>query len=255
MDLESPIKTIIVDDEPLARKRLVKLLDGDKEVDISAVCENGMEAIEQINGQQPQLVFLDIQMPGVDGFEVLQEVEADDMPIIIFVTAYDEYALKAFKVHALDYLMKPFKKERFKEALDRAKQDIAQRLQPPLDQKIKKLLKYVEEDSDSLPRILVKSSERYFFLKTNQIDWIEAAGNYVCIHAAGKKHLIRETMTNIEQKLDSDTFFRIHRSAIVNVDKIKELEKWFHGDYKVILENGEKLTMSRNYKQLLEQFS
>lgn len=252
--MDSPISTIIVDDEPLACKRLVSLLEEDNDIKIIAVCGNGKEAIEQIREKKPELLFLDIQMPEIDGFEVLQQIDGYLMPVVIFVTAYDEYALRAFEVHALDYLMKPFNKKRFKEAVSRVKNIIAYEQTSSIDQKVNKLLSYVSDDK-SLSRILVKSSDRYFFLKSENIIWIEAAGNYVRVHTADKSYLIRETMVNMEEKLDSDIFFRIHRSTIVNVDKVQELEKWFHGDYRVEMVNGEKLTMSRNYKQLLEQFN
>ncbi|MCW9705976.1 LytR/AlgR family response regulator transcription factor [Fodinibius salsisoli] len=252
--MESQIRTIIVDDELLACRRLEKLLKEDKEIDITAVCKNGVEAIEQIHEKNPDLLFLDIQMPEINGFEVLQHIETDLMPATIFVTAYNEYALKAFEVHALDYLMKPFSKSRFNEALGRVKNIIAREAQSNIDEKVDQLLKFVHND-EPLSRILVKSSDHYSFLKSEDIVWIEAAGNYVRIHTSSKKHLIRETMTNMVEKLDSNLFFRIHRSTIVNVEKVKELEKWFHGDYKVVMDNGEKLTMSRNYKELLDRFS
>lgn len=252
--MDSPINTIVVDDEPLACKRLVNLLDEDKDIDIVAVCGNGKEAIEQIQEKKPALLFLDIQMPEIDGFEVLRQIDGHLMPVVIFVTAYDEYALRAFEVHALDYIMKPFNKNRFKDAVRRVKEIIAQEKQSAIDQKVDKLLDYVGNER-ALSRILVKSSDRYFFLKSENIIWIEAAGNYVRVHSPAKNYLIRETMTNMEEKLDSDIFFRIHRSTIVNVDKVQEMEKWFHGDYRVVMENGDKLTMSRNYKQLLDRFS
>lgn len=252
--METKIKAIVVDDEPLACKRLKKLLSEDDEIEVVAVCENGMEAIEQINNKEPDLVFLDIQMPEISGFDVLQNIDGE-MPVTIFVTAYDEYALKAFEVHALDYLMKPFKEERFRNSLNRAKETIEQGKEMLVNDKIDDLLKYLDPDQEPLSRILVKSSDRYFFINDNEIDWIESEGNYVRIHTGDKSYLIRETMINMEAKLDSDTFFRIHRSTIINVDKVKEMEPWFHGDYKVIMYNGEKLTLSRNYKELLKRFS
>lgn len=249
------IRTLVVDDEPLACKRLEKLLQEDKEIELVKLCANGEEAIKEIENEQPDLVFLDIQMPEINGFEVLQNIDPDKTPLIIFVTAYDEYALKAFDVHALDYLMKPFKKERFTESLNRAKTALKQGSRAAINTKIENLLEYLEPTGEGLSRILVKSSGRYFFLKTKDIDWIESAGNYVRIHSGGNNYLIRETMINMEKKLDSDTFFRIHRSTIINVEKVKELEQWFHGDYQVVMYNEEKLTMSRNYKKLLDKFS
>lgn len=253
--MDKKIKTVVVDDEPLACKRLEKLIKEDEEIELISTCANGEEAIRQINEEQPDLVFLDIQMPEINGFDVLQNIEQGKVPLIIFVTAYDEYALKAFEVHALDYLMKPFKKERFFESLNRAKKALKKNNRAVINNKIENLLEFLEPARGSLSRILVKSSGRYFFLKTTDIDWIESAGNYVRIHSGGNNYLIRETMINMEKKLDSDTFFRIHRSTIINVNKVKELEQWFHGDYQVIMYNEEKLTMSRNYKELLEKFS
>lgn len=253
--MKRSIRTIIVDDEPLACKRLAKLLKEDEEVEVVEICANGQEAIEQINEKEPDLVFLDIQMPEINGFEVLQNIESEKVPIVIFVTAYDEYALKAFEVHALDYLMKPFNKERFQDSLERAKASIKNDSNKQIGEKIESLLEYMDPEEGALKRILIKTSNRYFFLKTIDIDWIESAGNYVRIHSGNSNYLIRETMINMEKKLDSEQFFRIHRSTIINVDKVKELEQWFHGDYQVIMYNEEKLTMSRNYKELLEKFS
>lgn len=249
------IRAIVVDDEPLACKRLVKLLNEEEDVEVVEVCANGKEAIDEINEQDPDLVFLDIQMPEINGFEVLQHIESDRVPAIIFVTAYDEYALKAFEVHALDYLMKPFNKARFRDSLQRAKNSIKSNGNTEVGEKIENLLEYLNPGQDSLSRILIKTSSRYFFLKADEIDWIESAGNYVRIHSGKNNYLIRETMINMEKKLDDDKFFRIHRSTIINVEKVKELEQWFHGDYQVIMYNDEKLTMSRNYKDLLERFS
>ena len=253
--MDKKIRTVVVDDEPLACKRLEKLLKEDNEIDLLKLCANGEEAIEVISSDEPDLVFLDIQMPEINGFEVLQQIDEDKVPLIIFVTAYDEYALKAFEVHALDYLMKPFKKERFYESLERAKKVLQHDNRAQIHGKIENLLAYLDDSGGPLTRILVKSSGRYFFLKAEDIDWIESSGNYVRIHSGGKNYLIRETMKNMEKKLDSDTFFRIHRSTIINVEKVKELEQWFHGDYQVIMYDDQKLTMSRNYKELLEKFS
>lgn len=252
--MENRIKTVVVDDEPLACKRIVKLLEPDEEIELTAVCSNGEEAIQEINNNRPDLVFLDIQMPEIDGFNVLQNIKTDNPPAIIFVTAYDEYALKAFEVHALDYLLKPFKETRFRRALNRAKESIRQEDGSAIHKKVQSLLDSFDSSNKHLSRLMVKSSGRFFFLNVGEIDWIESAGNYVRIHTGGKNYLIRDTMLNMENKLDSDTFFRIHRSAIVNIAKVKELEQWFHGDYMVIMNNGKKLTMSRNYKELLQRF-
>lgn len=252
---EKKIKALIIDDEPLACKRIVTLLEEYDQVEVAAVCHNGMEAINEIKNKNPELIFLDIQMPEIDGFEVLRHIDTDSLPCVIFVTAYDEYALKAFEVHALDYLLKPFKKERFGEALARAQNTINREKATDFTNKVERLLVSLETSKDVLSRIMVESSGQYFFLDIDEVEWIESAGNYVEIHAGDRSYLIRETMVNMERKLDSNIFFRIHRTAIVNINFIKALEKWFHGDYKITLMNGEELTMSRNYKKLLKQFT
>jgi len=248
------IKTIIVDDEPLACKRMGNLLKEDADVEIIDICKNGKEAIESINENKPALVFLDIQMPEVDGFDVIKNINPDPTPVIVFVTAYDEYAVRAFEVNAFDYLLKPFKPERLEDALQRAKKVIRDTPENVLNEKISDLIDTLKESDHHIKRLMVKSSGQYFFLKVNDIEWIEAAGNYVRIHSDHKKYLIRNTMVNMAKKLDPKSFYRIHRSSIVNINKVKSMEKWFHGDYKVKMQSGEELTMSRNYKELLERF-
>lgn len=247
-----PIRTLIVDDEPLARRRLQKLLQDDREIEVIGLCENGEQAIKTINHEHPELVFLDVQMPVIDGFEVLRQVEAGHYPVIVFVTAYDEYALKAFEVHALDYLLKPFDRARFQRALKRAKSHIRSSALESTNHRLEEMLKQLQ--SDVISRVMVKSNGRVFFVDVDDIDWIEASGNYVQLHTGSKTHLVRDTMSNMEEKLDPDRFFRIHRSTIVNIERVKELQSWFHGDYMVILKDGNKLTMSRNYKQLLQKY-
>ncbi len=249
------INTFIVDDEPLARKRIKKLLENDPEVKIGKICQNGEEAIRCINQDEPELVFLDIQMPEIDGFEVLQQLEVSPLPVVIFVTAYDEFALKAFEVHALDYLLKPFNKQRFDKALGRAKMHLRTNGESKVQQKIDGLIDALDSKTASpLKRVMVKQNGRVFFIDTHDIDYIVAAGNYMELHVGDKQYLVRETMTNMEKRLDSEQFSRIHRSTIVNIDRVKELQTWFHGDYQVELKSGEKLTMSRNYKDLLERY-
>lgn len=250
-----PLKTIIVDDEPLALKRLKKLLRDDREVELEEACKSGEEAIIAIDKIQPNLVFLDIQMPKINGFEVLEHIEVENIPVIVFVTAYDQYALQAFDVNAIDYLLKPFDQKRFDQALKRAKKYTQQHTQDDLKKPIKRLLEYHRSEEEHISRLMIKNNDKVFFIPVEQIDWIESAGNYVRIHTGKNNYLIRETMVNMERKLNSELFFRIHRSAIVNVNSIKELEKWFHGDYKVQLYTGKELTMSRNYKDLLQSFS
>ena len=248
------IRTCIVDDEPLARKRLKNLLQDDREVDVVSICTNGKEAIKSIENVQPDLVFLDIQMPEIDGFDVLNNLDMEELPFIIFVTAYDEFAVKAFEVHAVDYLLKPFDKGRFRIALERGKKSIRSSKSDEIRENLAGLIESIDKPASYVSRLMIKQSGRVFFINVDEIVWIEAAGNYVEIHTGEKKHLIRETMTNMVKKLDPELFSRIHRSTIVNIDKVEELQSWFHGDYQVLLETGKKLTMSRNYRDLLERY-
>ena len=247
------IKALIVDDEPLARDRLQKLLAADPEVTVIGQCSNGREAVRVIEEQSPDLLFLDVQMPELDGFGVLQELDPARMPVVIFVTAHDRFALKAFEVHAVDFLLKPFDRERFQTALKRAKERIAQKRPGELDQRLAALLAELKPDTGSLERLAIKTSGRVLFVKTNDVDWIEAADNYVNLHVGNESHMHRETLTALAERLPSRKFLRISRSTIVNVDRIKELQPLFHGEYAVILRNGKTLTLSRSYRDVLDQ--
>lgn len=249
------ITTLIVDDEPLARERLKRFLRDEPEIEIIGECGDGESAVTSIKQQRPDLIFLDIQMPEKNGFEVIRSLGVKKLPIVIFVTAYDQYALQAFDVHALDYLLKPFNKERLHRAVSRAREQFAKKNSGSIDERIISLLEDLRPEKRYLERLVVKTSGRIFFLKAEEIDWIEAAGNYVKIHSGRDAHMIRETMNGIEAKLDPDRFLRIHRSTVVNVDKIKELHPMFSGDYAVILRNGAELSLSRNYRdRFLELF-
>lgn len=246
------IRTVIVDDEPLARERLKRFLNGEPEIEIISECANGREAVEAVHRLAPDLLFLDIQMPELDGFEALEAIGTERMPpAVIFVTAYDKYAIRAFDVHALDYLLKPFNRERFGRALQRARAQLEQDKLGTLDQRLLSLLEDLKTGQKHLERLVIRSVGRVFFLKTNEIDWIEAAGNYVRLHVGREGHLLRETMSRLESKLDPDKFLRIHRSTLVNIDRIKELHPLFSGDYTVILRNGTELTLSRSYRDKL----
>jgi two-component system, LytTR family, response regulator len=247
------IRALIVDDEPLARERLTSMLTGESDVELVGECANGVDAVAAIQEKTPDLVFLDVQMPELDGFGVLSALEGETQPAVIFVTAHDRFALKAFEVHAIDYLLKPFDRERFKKALDRAREQLARRENGEIEQKVTALLTSLKKEPKQLDRIPVKSSGRVVLVKTSDIDWIEAADNYVNLHAGKEAHLHRETMTALEQKLPASKFLRISRSIIVNIDRIKELQPMFHGDYTVILQNGTKLTLSRGYRDALNQ--
>jgi len=249
------IDTLIVDDEPLARDRVKRFLRDVHDIRVVGECGNGLEAVAAIKLQKPDLVFLDIQMPEKNGFEVVKALDEKTMPAVIFVTAYDQYALQAFDVHALDYLLKPFNRDRLQKAVSHAREQIETRRIGQLDERLASLIKDLKSDRKYLERLVVKSVGRVFFLKVDEIDYIEAAGNYVKLHAGRESHMIRETMNGIEAKLDPDKFLRIHRSTVVNIDRIKELHPMFSGDYAVILRNGTELALSRNYRErLLELF-
>jgi two-component system LytT family response regulator len=248
----SRIRTLIVDDEPLARDKVRMLLGKDPEIEIIGECANGQEAVEVIERESPDLVFLDIQMPGLDGFGVLKKVGAGRLPGVVFVTAYDQYALHAFEVHALDYLLKPFAQKRFNEALQRAKIQIRKPPDGSLNQQLLSLLGGLSGAQRYLERLVIRSTGRVFFLKVDDVDWIEAAGNYLNIHLGNEAHLLRETMNSLESQLDPRKFVRIHRSTLVNIERIKELSPLFHGDYIVTLKNGSRLTLSRSYREKLD---
>lgn len=247
------IRALIVDDEPLARTIVRKMLERHNEVEILAECENGIEAIEQIESKKPDLVFLDVQMPEVDGFAVIRAVEPGCLPHIIFVTAYDRYALKAFEVHALDYLLKPFDEDRFEAALDRARIQIGSERNEDLGRRLLALVAERESRPEYLDRVIIKAGGRVIFLKTEEVDWIEAQGNYVALHTGKDKHLFRSSLNSLELQLDPKRFRRIHRSTIVNVDSIRELQSGFRGDYRVVLRNGAELKLSHRFRGNLDK--
>ncbi|HCA80866.1 MAG TPA: DNA-binding response regulator [Bacteroidetes bacterium] len=247
------IKTVIVDDEPPARNKIHELLKMEPDVEVIDECSNGREAVISIATKSPDLVFLDIQMPELDGFGVIEALGAERLPAVIFVTAYDHYAVQAFEVHAVDYLLKPFDRQRFQTALGRAREHLQVNQREKINQQLNSLLRQLKSPKPQSERFVVKSGGRVFFLKNDEIDWIEAAGNYVRLHVGTETHLLRETMNAIQKKLDSGRFIRIHRSTFVNIEKIKELQPWFHGEYVVILRDGTQLTMSRSYRSNLPE--
>ncbi len=248
------VRTLIVDDEPLARERLRTLLQTETDVDIVGECRDGREAVDAIGREAPDLVFLDIQIPELDGFQVIEAVGPEKAPVVVFVTAYDTYALQAFEVHAVDYLLKPFDEERFQKALARARTAVqGRRAGGEVGEKLLALLQDLRAPHGYLERLVVKSAGRLFFLRTPEIGWIESAGNYVCLHVGGESHLLRETMTALEARLDPARFVRIHRTAIVNIDEVKELQPLFHGEYQVLLRDGTQLTLSRGYRDRLQE--
>src|SRR6185369_16080929 len=245
------IRALIVDDEPLARQNIRILLQADPEVEIIGECGSAAAAIKAIREKTPDLVFLDIQMPKMSGFDILKQLDTNQIPIIIFVTAYDEYALKAFEAQALDYLLKPFDDSRFEMAVQRAKSQIAQRQASELSHKLRAVLMdedqfYADEPSDGsyLTQLMIKTSSRVFFLNVEEIDWIEAADYYVQLHFKGKSHLLRETMNELVAKLNPKKFMRIHRSAIINLDRVKLVQPRA-SEYVVILSDNTEIKLSR----------
>ncbi|HVF48499.1 MAG TPA: LytTR family DNA-binding domain-containing protein [Pyrinomonadaceae bacterium] len=246
------IRVLVVDDEPLAREKIRRMVKADPEIEIVGECVNGKEAVAAVRAQSPDLLLLDVQMPEVDGFAVLDALKDARLPLVIFVTAYDHYAVHAFEVHALDYLLKPFDRERFAAAIERAKSQIRRERNGDLDQRILALLKQIEAESKYLERLVIKSGGRVFFLPVEEVDWIEAEGNYVNVHTAKKSYLLRETISSLEAQLDPKKFIRVHRSTIVQISRIQELQSWSHGEYHVILYNGTELTLSRNYRENLQ---
>jgi two-component system LytT family response regulator len=232
----SKIRTLVVDDEPLARSNVTVLLRSDSDVEIVGECDSGRAALAQIRSHKPDLVFLDIQMPECDGFDVVEQLGRDLLPAFVFVTAYDQYALKAFEAGALDYLLKPFDNARFAHALSRAKERVSQNKKSPA----------------KTDRFMIKSTGQISFVKIAEIDWIEAADYYACLHVGPKSHLLRRRMSELERELDGETFCRIHRSSIVNLNRVRGLELNAEGDYEVVLDGGRKLRLSRRYRKQLQ---
>jgi two-component system, LytTR family, response regulator len=246
------IRALIVDDEKLARKRIRRLLASEADVEVIGESANGEEAAGAIAEFRPDLLFLDIQMPRMDGFALLESIGIERIPIVIFVTAYDEYAVRAFEVHAFDYLLKPFDRKRFRETVQRARMQLRRTQTGDLNERLHALLESLHARKRAAERIPVKTAGHVVFVKTQSIDWIEAADNYVCLHCGAETHALRETMNALEARLDANRFARIHRSTIVNVDRIKEMQPWFRGEYLVVLRDGTQLTMSRSYRERLK---
>ncbi|MCI0685355.1 MAG: LytTR family DNA-binding domain-containing protein [Gemmataceae bacterium] len=266
------IRTLVVDDEPLARQRLRTLLAADPELELVGECGDGRQAVAAVQQLRPDLMFLDVEMPALDGFGVLRALAgtasastafagmapagtdsaATLIPVVIFVTAHDRYALKAFEVHALDYLLKPFDKSRFAAALERGKAQVRLGQSGGMEQRLRALLQTVTERQPLPPRLVVKSGGRVSFVRVDEVDWIEAAGNYVRLHVGKEDHLLRESLSGLEAKLDPRRFVRIHRSTIVNIDRIRQLQPAFHGDCVVTLRDGAELTLSRSYRDKVE---
>jgi two-component system LytT family response regulator len=248
-----PINALIVDDEPLARDRIRELLKEHPEIEVIGEARNGREAIDTIAALGPDLVFLDVQMPDLDGFDVLQNLQVEKMPLIIFVTAYDQHALRAFEVHAVDYLTKPFDRKRFAEAVEHAKVFMKGAKEPDTA-RILSLLQELRTGARYLERFAVKNGETVFFVRAEDVDAIEAQGNYVRLNVAKSSHLLRDTLNNIESQINPRRFVRIHRRTIVNIDRVKEVQTWARGEYRVVLFTGACYTLSRTYRQHFEKF-
>jgi two-component system, LytTR family, response regulator len=258
-----PIRVLLSDDEALARERLRSLLEAEPDLEIVAECGDGNSAISLIQRERPDLVFLDIQMPEIDGFGVLSALhdglnsapengggrDGAAMPLTIFVTAYDRYAMKAFEVHALDYLLKPVVKERLSEALDHARKELQHPSQAMFQRRVLDLLAELDSRQSAPPRIVIKADGEIVCLKPGEIDWAESAGNYVCLHVGQATHILRETITSLETRLGHHQFLRVHRSTLVNVDRIKTLRPSLYGDYSILLRDGTKLTLSRGFRE------
>jgi two-component system, LytTR family, response regulator len=248
-----PIRVLIVDDEPLARKRLRELLKEDSEISIIGECLNGAETTAAVDELTPDLIFLDVQMPGIDGLTVSEALKGKQSPLIIFVTAYEQYAVKAFDVQAIDYLLKPFDRARFTQALQRAKERLREKRHDDVNRQILGLLSEMKDKPQYLDRLVIKNNDRVFVIKTDEIDWVEAEGNYVRVHFGKQSSLIRETLSRLAAQLDPRKFPRIHRSRLVNIDHIQELQPWSHRDWRIVLRGGAELRLSRNYRDQLSQ--
>ena len=236
-----PIRTLIVDDEPLGRQRLRGLLDADPDVEVVGECADGAEALAALRSEPCDLVFLDVEMPGLSGLDVARRLGPQRLPAIVFVTAHRDYALPAFEVRAVDFLLKPFDRARFQQTMGWAKEQLARTGE-------------AQPAGKPLERVTIKSGGRIYFVKAEDIDWVEAAGNYLRLHSGGQTHLLRETLSNLAARLDPERFWRIHRSTLVNVDRVQELQPLFHGDYAVILRDGTQLTLSRSYRASLPRY-
>jgi two-component system, LytTR family, response regulator len=246
------IRTLVVDDEPLARRRLLALLDDEADVEVIGEAGSGVAAVQAIANARPDLVFLDVQMPGLDGFEVLRATSSTHQPFVVFVTAHDEHAIRAFDVQALDYLLKPVVEARFRESVRRAVSRLRDGSRKDFSRDIALFLDRVATNPDRVARIAVKRDGRVNFVAVSDIDWVDADGDFVRIHAGKATHHLRETMAQIESKLPADTFVRVHRSVIVDLGRIREVQPWFKGDYVLIMHDGTKLRSGRTYREVVQ---
>ena len=247
------IGALIVDDEPLARQRIRLLLSEERDVEIVGECADGLEAVARIQAAKPDLVFLDVQMPEMDGFEVLRQVPPGRLPVVIFTTAYDEHALRAFDAHALDYLLKPFKPERFRQAVQRARELIGDQQAGAAARGLLDLLAERPAPAAYLSRLAVRTAGKVIFVDVDDIDTIEAAGKYAVVHVGKENHILRETLLHFEAKLPPDRFLRISRSVIVNLERVQELQPLFKGENVVVLRNGKRYTATRPLREIQQK--
>ena len=247
MNSASKLKVFVVDDEAPARRKIIRFLSRDPEVELAGEAANGSEAVLAIQQSRPDLLFIDVQMPGMDGFDVLRALEPGPLPRVVFVTAHDEYAIRAFDVHAFGYLLKPFDQARFAKVLTDAKQLRSREQESEVSANLRHLLAEVQRRQHHPARLLVQQKDRAFFLPLGKIDWAESERNYLNLHVGAQTYTIRGTVDNLEEKLDGTQFLRLNRSCLVRIDFIRELQNWFHGEYKVVLQSGETVTWTRRY--------
>jgi len=254
MPVDTRIRTVIVDDENHARDRLRQLLEPEADFELVDECANGRLAIAAIDRHSPDVVFLDVQMPRVDGFAVCRSITVSPPPLFVFVTAFDQHALRAFEVHAIDYLLKPFDRERFQQALSHVREQVRRARGGAADTRVAEMLAAWQKDRRRPDRLAFKADGKVVFVRVGDLDWAEADGNYVRLHTRAGTHHFRETLTALEQQLPAESFLRISRSQLVNVDRIKEVEPLFYGDATVVLHDGTKLSLSRHYRERLDQW-
>jgi len=258
LTLNKLLRVVIADDERLARQKIRILLESEPNITVVAECQDGRQTVSAINCLRPDLLLLDIQMPDLDGFQVLSEIPAEEMPLVIFTSAYDQYAIRAFDAHALDYLLKPFDQERLHQAIERARQDLLKSGDREVTHRLMELLAHLRAGAaapapEPQHRIVIKAKGRVIFLDLDEIDWVEAAANYVRLNVGKEFYLLRETISRTSERLNPNEFIRIHRSTIVNVRKIKQLIPVNSGEYIVVLKNGKELSCSRGYRSLLQR--
>ncbi|MCF6216800.1 MAG: LytTR family DNA-binding domain-containing protein [Emcibacter sp.] len=269
--INKKVRTLLVDDEPLALRGLELRLAAYEDIEIIGSCANGREAIKKIRSERPDLVFLDIQMPGFDGFAVVKALAKEQMPVIIFATAFDQYAIKAFETHALDYLLKPIDEDRLQEAINKVRTAIQERITIEQNAKLINLIRTMDNpptfelseimnaqtaaaDNHYETHLHIKDRGQITRVDIAKIEWVEAAGDYMCLHAEGKTHILRETMKNMEKRLDPEIFQRVHRSTIINISQVTSLELMNGGKYQITLQSGAKLPVSRNYRDVIARF-